>query len=160
MLPKDKSFLFSPNFQYLYIKIKLAMYLWLSPLTGVIHMYLKYMIVGFLKYTNRRFLYQIGRWIVLYSNYFHKTWVICSFLKAKQSTCLSFKHITIALTISFTITRRLCARKEWLAKRNKATLISLCSLGRATSADIGREFQVTLVGNWLWLKVVGLGYGR
>ena len=45
-----------------------------------------------LKYTNRRFLYQIGRWIVLYSNYFHKTWVICSFLKAKQSTCLSFKH--------------------------------------------------------------------
>ena len=45
-----------------------------------------------LKYTNRRFLYQIGRWIVLYFNYFHKTWVICSFLKAKQSTCLSFKH--------------------------------------------------------------------
>ena len=26
-----------------------------------------------LKYTNRRFLYQIGHWIVLYSNYFHKT---------------------------------------------------------------------------------------
>ena len=45
-----------------------------------------------LKYTNRSFLYQIGRWIVLYSNYFHKTWVICSFLIAKQSTCLSFKH--------------------------------------------------------------------
>jgi hypothetical protein len=47
-----------------------------------------------LKYTNRRFLCQIGRWIVLYSNYFHKSWVICSFLKAKQSTCLtlSFKH--------------------------------------------------------------------
>ena len=45
-----------------------------------------------LKYTNKRFLYQIGRWIVLYSNYFHKTWVICNFLKAKQSTCLSFKH--------------------------------------------------------------------
>jgi hypothetical protein len=45
-----------------------------------------------LKYTNRRFLYQIGHWIVLYSNYFHKTWVICSFLKAKKSTCLSFKH--------------------------------------------------------------------
>ena len=47
-----------------------------------------------LKYTNKRFLYQIqiGRWIVLYSNYFHKTWVICSFLKDKQSTCLSFKH--------------------------------------------------------------------
>jgi hypothetical protein len=42
-----------------------------------------------LKYTNRRFLYH---WIVLYSNYFYKTWVICSFLKAKQSTCLSFKH--------------------------------------------------------------------
>jgi hypothetical protein len=38
------------------------------------------------------FLYQIGSWIVLYSNYFHKTWVICSFLKAKKSTCLSFKH--------------------------------------------------------------------
>jgi hypothetical protein len=32
-----------------------------------------------LKYTNRRFLYQIGRWIVLYSNYFHKTWVIVAF---------------------------------------------------------------------------------
>jgi hypothetical protein len=45
-----------------------------------------------LKYTNKRFLYQIVCWIVLYSNYFHKTWVICSFLKAKQSTCLSFKH--------------------------------------------------------------------
>ena len=45
-----------------------------------------------LKYKNRCFLYQIGRWIVLYSNYFHNTWVICSFLKAKQSTCLSFKH--------------------------------------------------------------------
>ena len=44
-----------------------------------------------LKYTNRRFLYQIGHWIALYSNYFHKTWFICSFLKAKQSTCLSFK---------------------------------------------------------------------
>ena len=44
-----------------------------------------------LKYTNRRFLYQIGRWIVVYSNYFHKILVICSFLKAKQSTCLSFK---------------------------------------------------------------------
>ena len=31
---------------------------------------------------------------MLYStgNYFHKTWIICSFLKAKQSTCLSFKH--------------------------------------------------------------------
>ena len=35
-----------------------------------------------LKYTN------IGRWIVSYSNYFHKTLVICSFLKAKQSTLL------------------------------------------------------------------------
>ena len=45
-----------------------------------------------LKYTSKCFLYQIGHWIVLYSNYFHKTWVICSFLKAKQSTCLSFKH--------------------------------------------------------------------
>ena len=46
-----------------------------------------------LKYTNRRFLYQIGCWIVLYFNYFHKTWVICSFLKVKQSTAgLSFKH--------------------------------------------------------------------
>jgi hypothetical protein len=45
-----------------------------------------------LKYTNRRFLYQIGRCIVLYSNYFHNTWVICSFLKAKQSTCLCFKY--------------------------------------------------------------------
>jgi ascorbate-specific PTS system EIIC-type component UlaA len=45
-----------------------------------------------LKYTNRRFLYQIGHWIVLYSNYFHQTWVICSFLKANQSTCLSYKH--------------------------------------------------------------------
>ena len=44
-----------------------------------------------LKYTNKRFLYQIVCWIVLYSNYFHKTWVICSFLKAKQSACLSFK---------------------------------------------------------------------
>ena len=43
-----------------------------------------------LKYKNRCFLYQIGRWIVLYSNYFHKTWVICSFLKAKQSTSLKF----------------------------------------------------------------------
>jgi hypothetical protein len=29
---------------------------------------------------------------VLYSNYFHNTWVICSFLKAKQSTCLCFKY--------------------------------------------------------------------
>ena len=44
-----------------------------------------------LKYTNKCFFYQIGCWIVLYSNYFHKTWIICSFLKAKQSTCLSFK---------------------------------------------------------------------
>jgi hypothetical protein len=33
-----------------------------------------------LKYTNTRFLYQIGRWIVLYSNYFHKTWVIYSYV--------------------------------------------------------------------------------
>jgi hypothetical protein len=31
------------------------------------------------------------------------------------------------------------ARKEWLAKRNKATLISLCSRGRATSANIGQK---------------------
>ena len=30
-------------------------------------------------------------------------------------------------------------RKEWLAKRNKATLISLCSRGRATLANIGQK---------------------
>jgi hypothetical protein len=39
------------------------------------------------------------------------------------------------------IKRRLFARKEWLAKKNKATLISLCSRGRATSADIWRQFR-------------------
>jgi hypothetical protein len=48
--------------------------------------------------------------------------------------------ITIALAISFTIKCRLFARKEWLAKRNKATLISIWGQGRAISADIGRTF--------------------
>jgi hypothetical protein len=52
-----------------------------------------------------------------------------------------FPLITIVLSVSFTIKRRLFARKEWLTKRNKATLISLCSPGRAISADIGREFR-------------------
>ena len=36
------------------------------------------------KYTNKPFLYQIGHCIVLYSNYFHKLELFCSFLKAKQ----------------------------------------------------------------------------
>jgi len=49
--------------------------------------------------------------------------------------------ITIALSIILTIKCRLFARKERLAKRNKATLISLWSQGRETSADIGREFR-------------------
>jgi hypothetical protein len=48
--------------------------------------------------------------------------------------------ITIALSIGFTIKHRLFARKERLAKRNKATLISLWSQGTAISADRGREF--------------------
>ena len=52
-----------------------------------------------------------------------------------------FKWITTALSISFTIKRTLFARKERLAKRNKATLISLLSRGKATSADIGRELR-------------------
>ena len=47
----------------------------------------------------------------------------------------------MALSISFTIKRRLFARKERLAKGNKATLISLWSRGRVTSADIGQEFR-------------------
>ena len=59
-----------------------------------------------------------------------------------------FPLITITLTISFTIKRRLFARKEWLAKRNKATLISLCSRGRATSADIGRELHPLRLVRW------------
>ena len=40
-----------------------------------------------LKYTNRRFLYKICCWIVLYFDYLNKRWVICSFFKVKQSTC-------------------------------------------------------------------------
>jgi hypothetical protein len=60
-----------------------------------------------------------------------------------------FPLITIALTISFTIKRRLFARKEWLVKRNKATLISLCSRGRATSADIGQEFRPLRHKTWV-----------
>jgi hypothetical protein len=66
---------------------------------------------------------------MLYSNYFHKTCLFLLFL------CI-FPLITIVLTISFTIKRRLFARKEWLTKRNEAILISLRSRGRATSADI------------------------
>jgi hypothetical protein len=37
--------------------------------------------------------------------------------------------------------QRLFARMERLAKRNKATLISLWSPGRAISANIGRELR-------------------
>ena len=51
---------------------------------------------------------------------------------------VSFTVITIALPFSFTIKCRLFARKERLAKRNKATLISLW---RAISADRGQEFH-------------------
>jgi hypothetical protein len=43
----------------------------------------------------------------------------------------------IQIYIFFTIKRRLFASKERLAKRNKVTLISLWSPGRAFSADIG-----------------------
>ena len=53
----------------------------------------------------------------------------------------NLKLITIALPISFTLKHILFAREERLAKRNKATLISLGSRGRAISADIGREFR-------------------
>jgi hypothetical protein len=49
--------------------------------------------------------------------------------------------ITIALSITFTLKRRLFARKKRLAKGNKATTISLWSQGRAISADIGRELH-------------------
>ena len=50
-------------------------------------------------------------------------------------------HQRISLSISFSIKQKLLARKGRLAKRNKTTLISLLSRGRATSADIiGREF--------------------
>ena len=56
--------------------------------------------------------------------------------------------ITIALSISFTIKCRLFARKEWLAKRNQATLISLWSQGRAISADIGRQFRPLCLVWW------------
>jgi hypothetical protein len=59
-----------------------------------------------------------------------------------------FPLITIALSISFTIKWRLFVRKEWLAKRNKATLISLRRQGRETSADIGREFHPLRQALW------------
>ena len=62
---------------------------------------------------------------------------------------ICFPLITIALSISFTIKWRLFARKEWLAKRNKGTLISLCSGGRATSVDIGREFRPLRLAWWV-----------
>ena len=51
-----------------------------------------------------------------------------------------FPLITIVWTISFTIKRWLFARKEWAAKRSRASVISLFSRGRATSDYIGREF--------------------
>ena len=47
----------------------------------------------------------------------------------------------ICLSITLTIKHRLFASKEQLAKRNKATLISLWSRGRVISADIGRELR-------------------
>jgi hypothetical protein len=63
--------------------------------------------------------------------------------------------ITIALSISFTIKDRIFARKERLAKRSKASLISLWSLGRATSADTGRDFHplrmASSTEHWAWL---------
>jgi hypothetical protein len=45
------------------------------------------------------------------------------------------------ILISFTIKHRLFAKKERLAKRNEATLISLWSRVREISADIGRKFH-------------------
>ena len=64
-------------------------------------------------------------------------------LLLELSLFLSFLCIltlnTIALSITFTLKRRLFARKERLAKRNKTTIISLWSRGRAISADIGQE---------------------
>jgi predicted membrane protein len=50
--------------------------------------------------------------------------------------------ITIALSISFTLKRRLFARRERFAKGNKTTTILLWSQGRAISADIGREIRL------------------
>jgi hypothetical protein len=50
--------------------------------------------------------------------------------------------ITIAFSITFTLKRRLFARKERLAKGNKVTTISLWSKGRAISADIGQELRL------------------
>jgi hypothetical protein len=39
-------------------------------------------------------------------------------------------------------------KRRLFAKRNKATLISLCSRGRATSVDIGREFRPLRLVRW------------
>jgi hypothetical protein len=63
--------------------------------------------------------------------------------KWKKPTFLR-KHVSLSC-LHFSL-------KEWLAKRNKATLISLCSRGRATSADIGREFRPLRLVWWaqLW----------
>jgi hypothetical protein len=61
--------------------------------------------------------------------------------------------ITIAFSITFTLKRRLFARRERFAKGNKTTTILLWSQGRAISADIGREIRL------VWCKcVVGLCY--
>ena len=92
------------------------------------------------------FIFRFGIWFStgISSVQIYKLAVILLSKEVKFSLLLEFlcifTLITIALSISFTIKCRLFARKERLAKRNKATLISLWSLGRATSADIGREF--------------------
>ena len=91
-----------------------------------------------LKYTNRHFLYQIGRWIVLYSNYFHKTWVICSFLKAKQSTCLSFKHDDQTFRCHWQISRQI-----WIkSKINKYKINN----NNKTNTGTKHEFNVKYEG--------------
>jgi len=96
--------------------------------------------------------------------YFHQFFSEASYVSYRNSKCTSnkslfelklssasenlflsflciFPLITIALSISFTIKNENYLQGKSDSKRNKATLISLCSRERATSADIGREFR-------------------
>ena len=66
------------------------------------------------------------------------------------SLILMYFHIYYNCFVNqlFTIKRRLFARKELVAERNKATLISLWSRGRAISADVGWEFRPLCLVWW------------
>jgi hypothetical protein len=78
--------------------------------------------------------------------------LVCPLSKLPLFGLLNIYNLPLHCQSAFTIKCRLFSRKEQLAKRNKATLISLWSQERATSSVIGGDFAYFVWCGEPWYK--------